>query len=314
MLKMKTLDIQIEGRYRVVRKIGQGGFGQVYSGTELKTGDEVAIKLQPIRNNMPRLEHEVDIYQVLAGGVGIPRMHMYGDECEYYFMIHDLLGPSLEDLFNFCGRKFSLKTTLLLADQLLARIKYIHTRSIIHRDIKPDNFVMGSGKQGNLVYMIDFDLAIEYRDAESMVHIAYRDNCTFGGTSRFASINNHLGIRQSRRDDLESLGYVLLYFVRGALPWQGSKIEDDKERDEYIKGKKVDTPVEELCHGLPEEFATYLNYTRGLAFDELPDYSYLSKMLHSLFLREGFEYDNVFDWTIRKFAIMQENLERPSPS
>jgi casein kinase I homolog HRR25 len=127
-------------------------------------------------------------------------MRWYGQECDFYVMISDLLGPSLEDLFNFCDRKFSLKTVLLLADQLISRIEYIHAKSFVHRDIKPENFLMGTGKLGNVVHIIDFGLAREYRDPETHIYKKYYDNHKLGGTTRYASINNHLGIGTCETD------------------------------------------------------------------------------------------------------------------
>ncbi|KTG31790.1 hypothetical protein cypCar_00032454 [Cyprinus carpio] len=217
-------------------------------------------------------------------------------------MVMELLGPSLEDLFNFCSRKFTLKTVLLLADQMISRIEYIHSKNFIHRDIKPDNFLMGLGKKGNLVYIIDFGLAKKYRDARTHQHIPYRENKNLTGTARYASINTHLGIEQSRRDDLESLGYVLMYFNLGSLPWQGLKAATKRQKYERISEKKMSTPIEVLCKGYPSEFSTYMNFCRSLRFDDKPDYSYLRQLFRNLFHRQGFSYDYVFDWNMLKFG------------
>uniref|UniRef100_A0A3B5BHV4 non-specific serine/threonine protein kinase n=1 Tax=Stegastes partitus TaxID=144197 RepID=A0A3B5BHV4_9TELE len=295
------MELRVGNKYRLGRKIGSGSFGDIYLGANIATGEEVAIKLECVKTKHPQLHIESKFYKMMQGGVGIPSIKWCGAEGDYNVMVMELLGPSLEDLFNFCSRKFSLKTVLLLADQMISRIEYIHSKNFIHRDVKPDNFLMGLGKKGNLVYIIDFGLAKKYRDARTHQHIPYRENKNLTGTARYASINTHLGIEQSRRDDLESLGYVLMYFNLGSLPWQGLKAATKRQKYERISEKKMSTPIEVLCKGYPSEFSTYLNFCRSLRFDDKPDYSYLRQLFRNLFHRQGFSYDYVFDWNMLKF-------------
>ncbi|KAF6237642.1 kinase-like domain-containing protein [Scenedesmus sp. NREL 46B-D3] len=227
-------------------------------------------------------------------------------------MVIDLLGPSLEDLFNFCSRKLTVKSVLMLADQMIARVEYVHSRSFIHRDIKPDNFLMGLGKRANQVNIIDFGLAKKYQDPKTHVHIPYCENKNLTGTARYASVNTHLGIEQSRRDDLESLGYVFMYFLRGSLPWQGLQAAK-KQKYEKISEKKSKTAFESLCKGFPQEFVTYFQYVRSLRFEDKPDYSFLRHMFRDLFAKEGWNWDYVFDWTILKYQ-RSNGVERPLTS
>ncbi|KAL6499548.1 Casein kinase 1-like protein 11 [Orobanche gracilis] len=295
------MDHIVGGKFKLGRKIGSGSFGELYLGVNIQNGEEVAIKLESGKTKHPQLHYESKIYMLLQGGSGIPNLKWFGVETEYNVMVIDLLGPSLEDLFNYCNRKFSLKTVLMLADQLINRVEYTHSRGFLHRDIKPDNFLMGLGRKANQVYIIDFGLAKKYRDLQTHKHIPYRENKNLTGTARYASANTHLGVEQSRRDDLESLGYVLMYFLRGSLPWQGLKAGTKKQKYDKISEKKMLTPIEVLCKSYPAEFISYFHYCRSLRFEDKPDYSYLKRLFRDLFIREGYQFDYVFDWTILKY-------------
>lgn len=307
------MELRVGKKYRLGRKIGSGSFGDIYLGINTTTGEEVAIKLESVKTKHPQLLYESKIYRILHGGLGIPNVRWYGIEGDYNVMVLDLLGPSLEDLFNYCGRRFQLKTVLMLADQLLSRLEYVHTKSFIHRDVKPDNFLIGLGKRQSVIHIIDFGLAKKYRDPRSHQHIPYRENKNLTGTARYASINTHIGIEQSRRDDLESLGYVLMYFIRGSLPWQGLKANTKKQKYERIMDRKMSTSTEQLCKGYPTEFRSYFEYCRSLRFEDRPDYAYLKRLFKELFYRKGFQYDNMFDWTVLNLQQERSRLppERP---
>ncbi|XP_055844626.1 casein kinase I [Episyrphus balteatus] len=293
-------EIIIGGKYRVIRKIGSGSFGDIYLGMSIQCGEEVAIKIESTNARHPQLLYEYKLYRVLSGGVGIPRIRYYGHEKSFNTLVMDLLGPSLEDLFNFCTRHFTIKTVLMLVDQMIGRLEFIHLKCFIHRDIKPDNFLMGIGRHCNKLFLIDFGLAKKYRDPRTRVHIPYREDKNLTGTARYASINAHLGIEQSRRDDMESLGYVMMYFNRGVLPWQGMKATNKKQKYEKISEKKMSTPIEVLCKGFPAEFSMYLNYCRSLRFEEQPDYMYLRQLFRILFRTLNHQYDYIYDWTMLK--------------
>ncbi|KAL9116097.1 MAG: hypothetical protein Q9227_000466 [Pyrenula ochraceoflavens] len=298
---MKELDIRVHDRYRLQHRIGKGGFGDVYWAIDVNTGEEVAIKLEHQSIDPSILRQEAEIYKSLAGGAGIPSVYWSGAQHDYHALVFELLGPSLEDLFNYCGRSFSLKTVLLIMDQLICRLQYIHSKNVVHRDIKPENFLMGTGRKGNCIYITDLGLASEYSNHRAHTG-PFPSDPHLLGTARFASINGHYGIqRQSRRDDMESLGYLFLYFLNGRLPWQGMKAEVGQDNHVAVMERKMNIKTEELCGGIPREFGTYVDHIRGLKFEDKPDYSYLRTMFRNLFVRSGFEHDNVFDWTVKKY-------------
>lgn len=187
------MELRVARKFRVGPKIGSGSFGEIYAGTNVHTGEEVAIKLEPLKSKHPQLLYESKIYRILQGGCkfpcsflpetvflhyssstdGIPSVKWFGSEGDYNVLVIDLLGPSLEDLFNYCGKRFSLKTVLMLADQMLHRLEYMHSRSYIHRDVKPDNFLIGTGSRKHICHIIDFGLAKKYQDPRSGRHIPY---------------------------------------------------------------------------------------------------------------------------------------------
>ena len=179
--------------------------------------------------------------------------------------------------------------------QMINVLEYIHNKHILHRDIKPDNFVMGLDELSQYVYLLDFGLAKKYRNNKTLVHCPLINRKKLIGTARYASINALKGLEQSRRDDLESVGYVLLYFLRGSLPWQGQKAKNKEERYKKILKKKIEISANDLCKGFPNEFIKYLNYTRNLEYEEQPDYEMLRGLLKSIMKKEKFLLDNIFD-------------------
>lgn len=215
----------------------------------------------------------------MSGGVGIANVRCFGATYEYNYMVMDLLGPSLEKLFNYCGRRFSVCTTFMLADQLLSLIEYVHSKKYIHRDIKPENLVLGPGNAVEKLFLIDFGLSKKFiKDGD--IHVPFETDCSFIGTARYASINSQRRVTQSRRDDMESIGYMLVYFLNGSLPWQNKRCVSDnpKQRKERILEMKVSTPISELCANLPIELEWYLKYCRDRLYEDKPNYAYFRKL------------------------------------
>ncbi|EKX54857.1 hypothetical protein GUITHDRAFT_159100 [Guillardia theta CCMP2712] len=316
---------RVGGKYKVTKKLGSGSFGEIYLGLHVTTAEEAAIKLEGIRTEHQQLLYEAKVIRYLRGGVGIPELLWCGTEADFNVMIIELLGPSLEDLFNYCHRKFSLKTVLMIGEQMLSRLEYIHSKGFIHRDVKPDNFLMGANQKSHQVYIIDFGLSKRFIDPRTSMHIPYRNGKSLTGTARYASINTHLGIEQGRRDDLEGLAYVLLYFLRGQLPWQGMQAFNQKDKYHKICVKKQNISVRELCKGVPEEIGTFLCYCRNLKFDESPNYSYCRKLLRAVFEKNEFTLDYIYDWTKKQSgstnplpknqeALPEDSSRQPQPS
>ena len=286
--------------YSVGKKIGEGSFGVIFDGTNMLNHQLVAIKFEPRKSDAPQLRDEYRAYKTLRGCLGIPNVYYFGQEGLHLILVIDLLGPSLEDLFDWCGRRFSLKTVVMVAKQMISRVQTIHERSLIYRDIKPDNFLIGrpNTQMANLIYVVDFGMAKQYRDPVTLQHIPYRERKSLSGTARYMSINTHLGREQSRRDDLEALGHVFMYSLRGGLPWQGLKAQTNKQKYEKIGEKKRVTRVSVLCQGFPQQFAEYMTYVRNLHFEETPNYDYMRDLMTEALRSVGEAEDGEYDWML----------------
>ena len=283
--------------YTIIKKLGSGAFGTVYKATNNVNNNIVAIKVENDDNKKhSRLEYEIRIYKELDASIGFPKIYDFIRLKKQHIGVMDYLGPSLDDLFEFCGNKFSIKTVLMIAIQVLNRIEYLHTKGYIHRDIKPDNFLIGTAKYKSRIYMIDLGLCKKFFNNGN--HIEYRNTTNFTGSLRYSSIRNHKGIEQSRRDDLESIGYMLIFFLNGKLPWQGLRGSTKSKRSTNIFNIKKNISLQDLCEHLPKEFLLYMKYCRLLRFKQDPDYNFLRNLFITLFNASNFKLDYIYDWNI----------------
>jgi len=295
----RTVEIRVGGRYRLGKKIGTGAFGEIFEGTDIFDNSSVAIKLEHNSVKYPQLLFEAKLLKSIPS-TGIPVMHWFGIAGEYNAMVMDLLGQNLEDLYNYCAKNFSLKTIIMIIIQMIERLKHVHDNHYIHRDIKPENFLIGKENAEKTIYLIDFGLAKRYRDEYTQIHIPLKENRNLTGTARYASCNAHNGLEQSRRDDMESIAYVILYFFRKKLPWQGLKCKDKNEKHSKIKELKMSITPEKLFEGIPKEFADYLTMVKKLGFEDEPAYKSYIQMFNKLFKAKEFEMDYVYDWVTVK--------------
>lgn len=288
----QSMTLIVEGKYRITSKIGEGSFGKIFAGVNSNNNDKIAIKIEK-SSESSLLKNEAKLYKLLEDCVGIPKLRSFGQEGIFNYMVIDLLGDSLECLRQKCGGTFSLKTVIGVGLQMLRRLETVHNLGIIHRDIKPDNFLIDP--KTNLVYLIDFGLARRYIDRQNK-HFKQDSGRKLTGTARYASINVHQGITPSRRDDLESIGFMMLYLLNGKLPWQSIKSSDKEERYKLIGEHKLNNNIWDSFKDSPDEFIVFLNYCRKLDFDEDPDYEYLRNILVNLYKLHGYSVDQEYDW------------------
>ena len=280
-------------KYHCIEKLGQGSFGSIYKAEY--NGNYYALKFEKRENNIGLLENEAIIMNYLKGP-HIPYVNSFGSNSNYNILVMQLLGKSLENIFEE-KKVFSVKTVSMLGYQFVSILEYIHNRHIIHRDIKPDNFVMGLNDLSQYVYILDFGLAKKYRSSRTLEQFPFVNRRKITGTARYASINALRGYEQSRRDDLESVGYVLVFFLKGKLPWMGIEAKTKEHKYKKILQKKIDISTKDLCEYLPEEMEIILDYVKNLEYTESPDYEMIRGYFNSMIRKVHSKFDYVYDWT-----------------
>ncbi len=291
----KTIKVG-NGKYIMDELIGKGSFGLVYKGFTLNN-QLVAIKCEN-KTEHKLLEQEIEMYKLLKTDnykVHIPHIYWYGVKNKYNILVMEDLGKALETLFNERNRRFSLKTTIMIGIQICDLLEHLHRCKIIHRDLKPENFLIGHENK-NYIYMIDFGLAKRYKNDKNM-HMGQKTGKNLIGTLRYASVNSHIGNDLSRRDDLESLFYIMVYFYKGSLPWQGVSGKTMDEKNVNISNIKSTIKPEELCKNMPNEFLYFFKYVKALAFTEKPNYKYLKSLLLTVLKLNNLEFDYIYDWS-----------------
>eukprot|EP00443_Scrippsiella_acuminata_P038985 CAMPEP_0115245044 /NCGR_PEP_ID=MMETSP0270-20121206/40304_1 /TAXON_ID=71861 /ORGANISM="Scrippsiella trochoidea, Strain CCMP3099" /LENGTH=350 /DNA_ID=CAMNT_0002660207 /DNA_START=31 /DNA_END=1083 /DNA_ORIENTATION=+ len=283
-----------DGRFILEKKLGEGAFGEVHRGTDTRTGDHVAIKLEEARVCQLKAEAQfLDMLRRPSQRQGFVELLFFGRTGSWNAMVMELLGKSLEECVASSGGSLAAPTTTIIAQQCLHRIEYLHSKGVVHRDIKPENFMWGSGHKVTHLYLIDFGLSCRYWDKK---HAKMTTGNSLTGTARYASVNTHRGCTQSRRDDLEAIAHMLIYILRGALPWSGLAAKTQKEKFQKIADTKEAYNMDELCQGHPDEFKAFLRYSRDLDFKSRPDYEMLQSSFTDLRHRLGILEDWELPW------------------
>ena len=287
----------IFNKYKIIKRLGRGSFGYIYLGEY--QNKLYAMKLENTKNGYYILDKEIYL-MIHLYGPRIPYAKSFG-QCGYYnVLVMELLGKSLEDIkLMLPSKKMTIPCVCKLSYQMLQILEHIHRKSFLHRDVKPDNFIMGIGPNSHLLYMIDFGFAKTYRDPTTLAHHPMQKGAGITGTARFASINTLSGYTQSRRDDLESLGYVIVYIAKGTLPWANIKCDNKDALYNRILETKIQTTPENLCSGLPAQFEEYIKYIRGMSYEQEPNYKYLRNLFLITLQNLGGKMDFSYDWDNR---------------
>ena len=292
------------GKYKLTKIIGKGSFGCVFQGTNLKDKSLVAVKVERRNLKANLLKVESNFLSILKGYV-IPEIKSFGYHGKFYILVEELLGANLIQIYNMI-KTFSLKDIAMIAIQIIDRIEYVHSKNIIHRDIKPENFVFG--RNNPTLYIIDFGISRKYRSSRK--HLKFQVLGKMFGTVRFASYNASRGLEQSRRDDLESIGYMLIFLSTGRLPWQGISLKEKNHVKKYLDMLLLKKYIscEVLCKNLPPEFISYIKYCRNLGFEQDPDYEYLRNLFKNILLKNNQINDMKFSWIANRFIPNNKNM------
>ena len=281
-------------KFKIINLIAKGGFSCVYEGINLNTKEKVAIKIEK-RSFINYLETECFILKEVEG-YGIPKIISFGISGHYYILILEILGDSLFSIMVKNKKPFCIKDICMIALQIIDRIEHVHSKYILHRDIKPDNFLIGNNNP-NVIYLIDFGFSKKFRSSQTKKHFKFYKLNSFIGSREFISINGNKGIAPTRRDDLESAGFMFIFFAKGSLPWfklqKGLSLIEKAKKTLKIKNEIT---LEKLCENLPYQFLKYMKYCRNLSFEQEPNYEYLKNLFNDILQKNNLTNDLLFSW------------------